>query len=310
VLRPGLFLAVIGAALSQAAATAPRPAGHPHITALLSQDAGPYRAALEGFQDELKRSQPSVEVVVHVLAPGKDQSALVMLVRGEEPSLVLALGSAAAEAARQIGEVPVVASLVLRATDVLIGSQFTGVFLEFPSEVEFRYLARILPGQHRVAVIYNAAQNQRTVEEARRAARASGLELVLRKVTAPSDIPATLLSLSNNAEVLWGLADTIVLTPETAGRILLFSLQNRIPFVGLSAPWVRAGAVYALERDYGDIGRQCAEMASLLLDGASPSDLTPVPPRKVLYLINQHTATQLRLSIPRDVLRGADKVIE
>jgi putative ABC transport system substrate-binding protein len=200
--------------------------------------------------------------------------------------------------------------MVLRASDVVRSRQFTGVYLEFPAEVEFRYLERILPGQRRVAVLYNTMQNQQNIEEARRAARSAGLELLARKVSAPSDIPATLQSLSNNADVLWGLADTLVLTRETAGAILLFSLQNRIPFVGLSTPWVKAGAVYALERDYEDIGRQCGELAAALVEGQVPAALAPVAPRKVLYVINRRTAGLLKLTISRDVLQAAEAVIE
>jgi putative ABC transport system substrate-binding protein len=247
---------------------------------------------------------------VHVIAAGKDMAALVGTIRGEEPALLLALGSAAVEVARQVGDVQVVAGMVLRPTDVLRGPQFTGVFLEFSAEVEFRYLERILPGQRRVAVLYNAMQNQRSIDEAGRAARAAGLELLARKVSAPSDIPATLQSLANNADVLWGIAENLVLTPQTARPILLFSLQSRIPFVGLRAPWVKAGAVYALERDYGDIGRQCAELAAQVLDGQLPVDLVPVPLRKVLYLINRRTADQLKLTISRDILRDAEEIIE
>jgi putative ABC transport system substrate-binding protein len=312
VLRPTLVLAFVGTVIGPGPRhePGPRPVAIARVTVLLSQNASPYRSALEGFQDQLKTSAPTAEVLVHLLAPGKEMADLVNAVRGEQPSLLLALGSAAVEVARQVGEVPVVAGMVLRRTDVLRGPQFTGVFLEFPSEVEFRYLERILPGQRRVAVLYNVTQNQAPIEGAGRAARAVGLELLARKVSAPSDIPATLQSLVNNADVLWGLADTLVLTPETARPILLFSLQNRIPFVGLSAPWVKAGAVYALERDYGDIGRQCAEFAGELLNGLSPADQPPVPPRKVLYLINRRTADQMKLTISREVLRGAEEVIE
>ena len=291
-------------------ASAPRASSAARITALLSQDAPQYRAALDGFEAALKQSSPGTEVVVHVMTPGVDVSALAGIVRAEAPVLILALGSAAVETARQVGDIPVVATMILRPADVLRGPQFTGVFLEFPSEVEFRFLARILPGQRRVAVLYNAAQNQGSIDAADRSARTTGLELLARKVSAPADIPATLQSLSNHADVLWGLADTLVLTRETAGPILLFSLQNRIPFVGLSAPWVKAGAVYALERDYGDIGRQCAELAAQVLSGSAPEDVPPQSPRKVLYLINRRTADQLKLTISRDVLRGAEEVIQ
>jgi putative ABC transport system substrate-binding protein len=282
----------------------------PRVIAVLSQEAAPYRAALQGFQDQLKKSSPGIEVVVHVLARGKDGTALVSTIRAQDPALVLALGSAAVETARQLGDVPVVAGMVLHPSDVTRGAQFTGVFLEFPADVAFSYLKRILPGQRRVAVLYNPAENQPTIDQATRAARPAGLDLLARKVQSASGLPDMLKSLTNSADVLWGIADTLVLTPETARPILLFSLQNRIPFVGLSAPWVRAGALYALERDYPDVGRQCAELAGQLLAGQSPASLPPVPPRKVLYLINRRTADQLKLSIPRDVLRAAEEVIE
>jgi putative ABC transport system substrate-binding protein len=307
-LRAGLFVTV--ASLAVGLGLPPRAVDGPsRITVLLSQDAPPYRQVVQGFQEQLKRSNPSAELVIHVLAPDGDRG-LVSQVRSEEPTLVLALGSGAVQVARRIGTVPVVAGMVLRASDVLRGPQFTGVILEFPAEVEFRYLKRILPGQRRVAVMYNSAENQESVDGAALAAQSSGLELLARKVESSTDLPATLQSLTNQADVLWGLADTLVLTHETARTILLFSLQNRIPFVGLSAPWVKAGAVYALERDYVDVGRQCAELAVAILNGAPPASLVPVPPRKVLYLLNRHTAAELKLTLARDVLRGAEAVLD
>jgi putative ABC transport system substrate-binding protein len=311
-LRSGILCAGVALSAGWLPPSAPlKPvAAASRVSALVSQDAPQYRAALEGFEAALKQSSPGTEVVVHIMTPGTDPAALAGTVRAEGPVLILALGSAAVETARQVGDVPVVAGMVLRPADVLRGPRFTGVFLEFPSDVEFHFLARILPGQRRVAVLYNAAQNQGSIDLADRSARSAGLELLARKVSAPADIPATLQSLSNHADVLWGLADTLVLTRETAGPILLFSLQNRIPFVGLSAPWVKAGAVYALERDYGDIGRQCAELAAQVLAGSAPADLPPQSPRRVLYLINRRTADQLKLTIAKDVLRGAEEVVE
>ncbi len=308
--RPCFRFGLLVASAGLVVAPPPLSVRGPRVVAVLSQDAAPYRAALQGFQDQLKRSLPGAEVVVHVLAAGKDDAVLVKIMRAQDPVLVLALGSAAVEVARQLGDVPVVAGMVLHASDVTRGPQFTGVFLEFPFEVAFSYLKRILPGQRRVAVLYNGAENQPTIDQASRAARTADLELLARKVPTASGLPDMLKSLTNSADVLWGIADTLVLTPETARPILLFSLQNRIPFVGLSAPWVRAGALYALERDYPDVGRQCAELAGQVLAGLPPASLPPAPPRKVLYVINRRTADQLKLNIPRDVLRGAAEVIE
>lgn len=309
-LRLGLILSLAGTSVSARPPAPPRVASTTRVVALLSQDGVPYRSALQGFQDQLKKSSPTTDLLVHVLGSGQDAAGLVKTVRSQGPTLVLALGSAAVETARQLGDVPVVAGMVLRGSDITRGPQFTGVFLEFPAEVAFSHLKKILPGQRRVAVLYNPAENQPTVDQATRAARSVGLDLMSRKLLTASDLPDMLKALANSADVLWGIADTLVLTPETARSILLFSLQNRIPFVGLSGPWVKAGALYALERDYPDVGRQCAELAVQLLAGQSAASLPPVPPRKVLYLINRRTADQLKLSIPKDVLRDAGEVIQ
>jgi len=124
------------------------------------------------------------------------------------------------------------------------------------------------------------------------------------------ELPDALDSLNKRADVLWGVADQIVLNPQTVKPILLFSLRNRIPFVGLSATWVKAGALYALDRDYKDIGRQCGELALKILQGTAPSALPPVPPRKVVYSVNLKTAHLLKLDLGGQVLQAAQTVIE
>ena len=113
---------------------------------------------------------------------------------------------------------------------------------------------------------------------------------------------------TNRADVLWGLADQVVLNPKTVQSILLFSLRNRIPFVGLSSTWVKAGALYALDRDYGDIGAQCGELAVKVLQGAPPASLSPAGPRKVVYAINMKTARLLKLEIQDSLVQGAQAV--
>jgi putative ABC transport system substrate-binding protein len=99
-----------------------------------------------------------------------------------------------------------------------------------------------------------------------------------------------------------------VLSLQTAEAILLFSFRNRIPFTGLSNSWVKAGALYALDRDYLDIGAQCGEMAHRILSGAAPSALPPARPRKLTYAVNLRTAEHMKLEIPAALLKGAERV--
>jgi putative ABC transport system substrate-binding protein len=88
----------------------------------------------------------------------------------------------------------------------------------------------------------------------------------------------------------------------------LFSFRNRMPFSGLSASWVKAGALYALDRDYEDLGAQCAEMALKVLDGKHAGSIPPARPRKVRYVLNLRTAEHLKLNLPSELVDGAAEV--
>ena len=282
------------------------------IAVIVSQDAAPYQEALDGFRKYLDAQGVRARFDVHALhGDGAKAGAALQDARQDGAGLVLVLGSLGAQAAvREVRDVPVVAGLILNADDLAKLPNATAVVLEFPVETELRFLQRLLPGLRNVGVLYNPLENQARIDAAARAASALGLTLYARKVESPKDLPDALESLNKRVDVVWGIADQIVLNSQTARPILLFSLRNRIPFVGLSATWVKAGALYALDRDYHDIGLQCGEMAFRILQGALPSTLPPVPPRKVVYTVNLKTARLLKLDLQAPVLQAAQAVIE
>jgi len=137
-----------------------------------------------------------------------------------------------------------------------------------------------------------------------------GMELIAREVTSPAELPGALDSLANQAEVLWGISDNVVVTQQTARSLLLFSFRNRIPFIGLSAAWVKAGAFYALDRDYRDIGRQCAEMALKILAGSDAGTLDPVPPRQTGFSLNLKTAERMKITVSPSLRRAAAQLFQ
>ena len=96
-----------------------------------------------------------------------------------------------------------------------------------------------------------------------------------------------------------------VLNRQTAKAVLLSSFHNRIPFVGLSSAWVKAGALYALNWDYSDIGAQSGEIALRVLQGTPPGTIPPVPPRKVQYALNLKTASHMKLDLTPQLIDAA-----
>jgi putative ABC transport system substrate-binding protein len=112
----------------------------------------------------------------------------------------------------------------------------------------------------------------------------------------------------NRTEALWGIADSMVLNAQTGKQILLTSFRSQIPFIGPSEPWAKAGALYALDRDYFDLGQQAGEIALRILKGEKPQKIPLEPPRRILYYVNRKTAEHMRIEIPENVLKAASAV--
>jgi putative ABC transport system substrate-binding protein len=280
------------------------------ITVLINRDAEPYNEVLAGFKRYLGEQGVDAKYKVFPLDGGAARTAQALREAKENGSdMLVTLGTFATESAINNGvKTPIVAGLVLRMDTLDKAANATGVVLEFTIETQFQWLRRFMPECRTIGVIYNPGENRERIEAASRAAGQMGLKLKAREVYAPRDLPDALRSLSESTDVLWGMADKIVLTPQTARSILLFSFRNRIPFVGLSGAWVKAGALYALGWDYSDLGRQCGEIAFKVLRGSRVESIPPVRPRKVIYSLNVKTARHMKMKIPGELVRSAGTV--
>ena len=282
------------------------------IVVLNGQDLKPYQDVLAGFQQSLAKQGINLSVEIHALQgnPTKTQDVLADI-KKHGARLVVTVGSAATQAAvREVGQLPLLATMIVTADDIKPASNGTAVLLEFPVDIQMQWLRRIVPTATTVGVLFNPKENQTKVSSALRVAKETGLTLVTQAVDTPRALPDALENLSRNVDALWGISDSVVMTPQTAEPILLSTLRNKIPLAGLSTSWVKAGALYALDRDYLDIGTQCGEVAGKVLGGASPAALAPIFPRKVTYSVNLKTAGAMNLELPQDVVRGATQVFQ
>lgn len=280
------------------------------IGVLLSYDLAPYQETLQGFKQYLQEREAKVNLIVYNLK-GETSQATPALTEFKScgARLLFTLGTLALDSAcRDSTVTPIIASMVMNTQELKKTRHITGVALEFPLEVQLQWLRRFLPHCRHVGVLFNPKENQRKIETAGRLAEKMGIRLVPQEIRTPQDLPGAMDYLARRAEVIWGVADNLVITPQTARELLLLSFRNGIPFVGLSSAWAEAGALYALDRDYLDMGRQCGEMAWKVLQGTPVEAIAPADPRKVVYYVNQKTAAHLKLELPEELLRGARRV--
>ncbi len=276
------------------------------IAVLVSNNSQPYNETIHGFKQHMEKQGVRAEYKMYALEgdPGKADMA-VQEIRKRRPALIFCAGSLAAEKAlKEIADIPVVSTMVVKSADIRRPNG-TGVTLGFSAETQFQWMRRFLPKTKTVGVAFNPRENRDTVEEAAKVAQRMGFKLEAQEVLSPKDLPAALEKLVTTVDVLWGIADNVALNAQTAKLVLLSSFRNRVPFVGPSTAWTKAGALYSLDCDYTDMGAQCAEMAHKILQGASPGSLLPSVPRKIMYSINMKTAGEMALKIPEELARNA-----
>ncbi len=280
------------------------------ISVVATQPDAPTDEVLEGFRQQFAATNAELELTVYRLAQDEKEVAdQVARIQASTPQLIFVLGSRSLSViAREIKDIPIVFGLVLNEQALPAGKNVAGVFLDFPVATQLDWLHRLLPMAKNIGVIYNPAENAARIQAASKVAKGLGLGLQTYPIPSPRELPAALETLANSSDVLWGLSDRMVANPETARNLLLFSFRNRIPYFGLSAAWVQAGALFALERDYRDIGRQCGELAEKIIAGTAPGSLPMASPRKVLYVLNRRTAEQMKITFPAPLLRAAKKV--
>jgi putative ABC transport system substrate-binding protein len=282
------------------------------VVILTSSSSSAYQEVMEGLRGYMKSHRPGDRIDVHDLSDGDGARTRVLdMFERDPPSLIVTLGNpATAMALTDVPDVPVVATMILDMANVRRAENATGVSLEFPLETSLTWLTRILPERQAVGVLFDPSLNRETVDAAGVVASRLGFELQSEEVATPRDLRVALEQLARRSDVFWGIPDQTVLSPQTAQQVLLFSFRHQIPFVGLSSEWVKAGALYALDRDYQDVGKQCGGLVARILGGTRAHLLPPQTPRTVVYDLNLRMAETMNLTLPADVIDGARAVVK
>jgi putative ABC transport system substrate-binding protein len=271
------------------------------LIVVTSSDGTPYLQAVAGIQ---KHGWP-----VEALQVTADNAAAVatLLARAGRDTAIVTLGAQASEAVARAGTTTTVVNCMVLGGGDRAPAGTVVVPLDIPVDTLIMWMRRLLPKARNVGILFDPAQNERRATEDAEALRRAGYTTVLEPVAGPTALPNALTRLTNSIDVLHAIPDTTVFAREHARALLLFSFRNHIPLAGPTEAWVSAGALYAIDWDYADLGRYCAALALQQLSGGR----TPPPtPARIRAIANLRSAEQLRIKWNDDLLQMFDKVFE
>jgi putative ABC transport system substrate-binding protein len=258
------------------------------IQVIKSGELKAYEEAYSGFQKVLKEQLKQVQFKEYILKNNSEENEKTLTELQKSSSLILTIGTEATKLVSQrIKDKPVIFCMVLDPVGsglvenlVPSGNNLSGSSLDIPVKEQLEKFRLLVPGLKNLGVLYTS-ETERKVKTAEVVAKSLGINLVSVKVSSEKEIPQSLEWLKEQTQGLWSVPDGDIFSPSSTEQILLFTLRNGIPFMGLSSVYVRAGALFALDCDYADIGRQAGEIALLVLSGKDPSEVPIGTPRKI-----------------------------
>jgi ABC transporter substrate binding protein len=287
-MRRVVFITVLLASI--AAAALDRKISAERVIVVCNCSVPAYAEALQGIHDFLGR-EPDV-ISPEKLAGGE----LPASARQDRGGVFIGIGKESFLAAIAIKpSVPMVSVMMLHA-DVPSGAAASGVDLDVPPQVLIHEIRRLFPQFQRFGLLASPNVDRAAFQVA---AKEAEVELVVRDIKSPADLSRILISLKGKADVVLTTPDNVLYNSVTVPALILESLESRIPVIGFSVPFVRAGAAAGVFADYRESGRQAAE-AALRLDVLHPQKVIEQP-RKVTIALNPRVVRLLGLTFDRNV---------
>lgn len=266
------------------------------VIVILSNDSAPYTELADGIAAGLGQAGGHVRVL--------PLSAATQL-EGANSDVVVAVGLKAVNTAAAMDvHAPVLAALIPKASFDKIArvqkgksepSAFSAVYLDQPIARQLDLIRSVMPTKKRIGVIVGA-DSQSLLEPLQIEARLRGLELNAVRINSEAELFPALENVLSQSDVLLSLPDSLVSSPHTIQSVLFTAYRYRVPVIGFSPAYVRAGALAAVHSTPVQIAQQVTD----ILRRSTPSSVVLPPPQYPDYFqvdVNQRVAHSLEIDV-------------
>ena len=282
----------------------------------------PYGAFVAGLADLGYVEGKNLSIEWRFADEGFDRlPGLVAELAKVKPDVLVTSGTAAARAAQKaakgiplvmlgLGD-PVNSGLV----DSLAhpGRNATGISITSSDVVpkQFELARTLVPGLERIGLVLNSANPAyaATLESAWRSAKPNKMLVypVAMKGAAELEASFDLLKRAGVGAVLLQNDGVLV---DNARRIAELAAKARLPSIAARREPTESGCLISYGTNVPRLYRTAARLIDKILKGANAGDLPVEQPNEYELVVNLRTAKAIGLTIPKEVLLRADKVIE
>jgi putative ABC transport system substrate-binding protein len=297
----------------------------PRLGILIPESSRSESQMIKGLREELKqlRFEEKKNIVLEIRNANGDRGALQPAARDlvtQAVDVIVTTGTRATLVAKSATrDIPIV--FVHPADPVSLGfvkdlqrpeANLTGV-AGFAAQMTAKRLEvsrEVIPGLKAIHIFFdaNVQFSRDNFETAKSAAGRMGLQVIEHGVKSVDELKATIDGLDRGKGVaIFHVPDDLV--ESQVDFLLETARQKKLPTVFNEEGWVVRGALAAYGPDYYEMGRQAARSIDALLKGKKPGAVPVQRVAKFDLTLNNRTAYLIGLSLSREILKKANKVI-
>ena len=240
------------------------------------------------------------------------------LFANSDTDLVFAIATPAAQSAVNVfqeTEIPVLFSSVTDAVGAGLvesneapGKNVTGT-LDMPVIADqIAVIKDVLPDAQKVAILYTSseANSEIQAEEAKAAAEALGMEVVVQTSSSSNDIPQVISSVVGSVDAIYLPSDNAFAS--AMATVNKTAVDNQIPVFCAVEAMIAEGGIATTAIDYYELGKQTAAQAVRVLEGEKASDIAVETQKECALVVNKTFAESVGVEVPADVLDKAATV--
>ena len=240
---------------------------------------------------------------VFILTQPSDGSNLVI---PPDTKLIIALGQHAGEEIHGMNTgIPILHALIPEAAYQQMGKDkpHSAIYLDQPVS-RLLQLARIIRPDPHIGLLLSpltkTLQDELITESMRQ-----NIPVSYRNVGSTAMVGHLLKEVLEESNILLALPDPMIFNSTTIFNILLSSYHNKIPVIGFSSAYVKAGALIAAYSTPEDIARHLAEYTNRYLNSGAETLPEPIYPKYFSVSVNHSVARSLGISLPdeTDIIR-------
>jgi putative ABC transport system substrate-binding protein len=244
--------------------------------------------------------------------------ALIDELVGLKVDVLVVTGAVTARAAKKtVTDIPIIFAMVVDpVADNVVpslehpGGNLTGVTSFDPQQPtkQFELLREAIPGLKRVAIMGDQGVSEALIKASEEQAHSLGLQCQRLRLTATTDLEGIFATIKQeHADALLVLEEPVL--GVRAPKIAELATKEHLPTL-FPPSRVAAGGLLNYGTSQVEAIRRMAVYVDKVLKGAKPGDLSVEAITRYELIVNLKTAREIGATIPPEVLKRADRVIQ